>query len=350
VRYIIIGAGAVGGTIGGCLALAGHEVVLTARGAHLDALRRHGLRLSTTSGTEKVLARAIGGPDEIDLRPGDVLVVATKSQDSVAVLNEWAGRPVAGRPVADGGTASLDLPVICAQNGVANERFALRRFSQVYGMCVWLPASHIAPGEVAAYGEPLAGLLWVGRYPAGTDETIERVAADLAGSRFLAPVSPEVMRWKYRKLLGNLGNAVEALCVPPDGGLDGGDAAAAARELGERAAAEGVAVLDAAGIGYATEAAVREARGHHVDFAPVAGTPRRGGSSWQSLTRGTGSIEADFLNGEIVLLGREHGILTPVNEALQLLANRAAADRLPPGSLSPREIAAAAAGASSRDR
>ena len=335
-RYIIIGAGAVGGTIGGCLALAGHEVVLTARGAHLDALRRHGLRLSTTAGTETVLARAIGGPDEIDLRPGDVLVVATKSQDSVAVLTEWARRPVAG-----GGTASQDLPVICAQNGVANERFALRRFSQVYGMCVWLPASHIAPGEVAAYGEPLAGLLWVGRYPAGTDETIERVAADLAGSRFLAPVSPEVMRWKYRKLLGNLGNAIEALCAPPDGGLDG-DAAAAARELSERAAAEGVAVLDAAGIGYATEAAVREARGHHVDFAPVAGTPRGGGSSWQSLTRGTGSIEADFLNGEIVLLGREHGIPTPVNEALQRLANRAAAERLPPGSLSPWEIAGAA--------
>ncbi len=211
-RYIIIGAGAVGGTIGGCLALAGHEVVLTARGAHLDALRGHGLRLSTPSGTEKVLVRAIGGPDEIDLRPGDVLVVATKSQDSVAVLSEWAGQPVAG-----GGTASLDLPVICAQNGVANERFALRRFRQVYGMCVWMPAIHLAPGEVAAYGEPLAGLLWVGRYPAGTDETIERVAADLAGSRFLAPVSPEVMRWKYRKLLGNLGNAIEALCVPPGG-------------------------------------------------------------------------------------------------------------------------------------
>ena len=73
-RYIIIGAGAVGGTIGGCLALAGHEVVLTARGAHLDALRRHGLRLSTPSGTDTVPAPVIGGPDEIDLRPGKAIV------------------------------------------------------------------------------------------------------------------------------------------------------------------------------------------------------------------------------------------------------------------------------------
>jgi 2-dehydropantoate 2-reductase len=74
----------------------------------------------------------------------------------------------------------------------------------------------------------------------------------------------------------------------------------------------------------------------------VPGTTHGGGSSWQSLTRGTGSIEADFLNGEIVLLGREHDVPTPVNEALQRLANRAAADRIPPGSLTPEEVLAAA--------
>jgi 2-dehydropantoate 2-reductase len=336
VRYIIIGAGAVGGTIGGCLALAGHEVVLTARGAHLTALRAHGLRLGTPRGTDRVPVPAAGGPDEIGLKPGDVLVVATKSQDTVAVLGQWAGRPVAG-----GGTASQDLPVICAQNGVANERFALRRFRRVYGMCVWLPATNVAPGVIAAHGQPLAGLLWAGRYPRGTDETIERVAADLAASRFLAPVSEDVMRWKYRKLLGNLGNAVEALTGRRR--LDGAGAPdGAARELTERVTAEGTAVLDAAKIGYASDAEVREVRGNQVDFAPVPGVSYGGGSSWQSLTRGAGSIEADYLNGEIVLLGREHKIPTPVNEALQRLANQAAADRLPPGSLSPAAILAAA--------
>lgn len=161
--------------------------------------------------------------------------------------------------MAGGGSAALDLPVICAQNGVANERFALRRFRRVYGMCVWLPAAHVAPGEVAAHGQPLAGMLWVSRYPAGTDATIERVANDLAGSRFLAPLSPEVMRWKYRQLLGNLGNAIEALCVPPGRELDSA-AEAAVRELSARVTAEGVAVLDAAGIGYASAAEVRAAR------------------------------------------------------------------------------------------
>ena len=333
-RYIIIGAGAVGGTIGGGLALAGHEVVLAARGAHLAALRAHGLRLGTPQRTDLVRVPAIGGPDELDLKPDDVLVLATKSQDSVAVLSQWAGRPVAG-----GGAASQDLPVICAQNGVANERFALRRFRRVYGMCVWLPATNVAPGEIAAHGQPMAGLLWVGRYPGGTDETIERAAADLAASRFLVPVSEDVMRWKYRKLLGNLGNAVEALTGRRRLGASGPQGAA--RELSDRVAAEGTAVLDAAGIRYAGDEELRAVRGRHVDFAPVPGVSYGGGSSWQSMARGAGSIEADYLNGEIALLGREHGVPTPVNETLQRLANRAAADRLPPGSLTAEEILAA---------
>ena len=46
-RYIIIGAGAVGGTIGGQLFAAGHEVVLVARGPHYEALREGGLQLAT---------------------------------------------------------------------------------------------------------------------------------------------------------------------------------------------------------------------------------------------------------------------------------------------------------------
>ena len=53
----------------------------------------------------------------------------------------------------------------------------------------------------------------------------------------------------------------------------------------------------------------------------IGGRRRGGGSSWQSLARGTGTIETDYLNGEIVLLGRLHGVPTPVN--LGLPARRA---------------------------
>jgi len=58
------------------------------------------------------------------------------------------------------------------------------------------------------------------------------------------------------------------------------------------------------------------------------------------LARGTGSIEADYLNGEIVLLGRLHGVDTPANAALQRVANGMARERLPAGSLSIKEVEA----------
>ena len=48
-------------------------------------------------------------------------------------------------------------------------------------------------------------------------------------------------------------------------------------------------------------------RGDLLRLGPVGGRERGGGSSWQSLARGSGTIEADYLNGEIVLLGRLHG-------------------------------------------
>lgn len=334
-RYIVIGAGAVGGTIGGCLFQGGHDVVLVARGAHLDALRAQGLTLATPMGTQTLRIPAVAGPAELQLRGGDVLILSTKGQDTVSVLEQWAWQPV-----RDAGEAAAGLlPVVCAQNGVANERIALRRFRQVYGMCVWLPATHLEPGVVEAQGIPCAGLLPVGRFPAGTDVFTQRFSAALAASRFLAPASDDVMRWKYGKLLGNLANAIEALCGPA--ARDDDDA----RELRQRAHAEGIAVLRAAGIGHAPREEFDAVRGEQVTYGAVDGAARSGGSSWQSLSRGTGTIEADFLNGEIVLLGRIHGVPTPVNETLQRLANQAAAAHRPPGSVAPADILSAAAAA-----
>jgi len=326
-RYIIIGAGAVGGAIGGRLFQSGYEVVLVARGPHLDALRAHGLRLVTPDGRATLPVPAVGSPSELVLRDGDVLVLAVKTQDAAAALADWAWQAVRG------GTVAADsLPVVCAQNGVASERIALRRFRHVYGMCVWLPATHLEPGTVEAQGGPLSGMLHIGRYPSGSDATAVRIGADLARSRLLAPVVTDVMRWKYGKLLANLANAIEAVC-----GYRARDDAAG---LGRRATAEATAVLDAAGIGYASQEESAELRGDRVRIQPINGSPRGGSSSWQSLTRGTGSIEADYLNGEIVLLGREHGVPAPVNEMLQRLANQAARDRTAPGSMTPSEVMA----------
>lgn len=327
VRYIIIGAGAVGGTIGGRLFDGGHEVVLVARGAHLDALRERGLRLELPDRTLTLPVPVVDGPGALVARPDDVLVLGVKTQDTAAVLAEWDGYGATG-------TDGPGPAVVCAQNGVENERLALRRFADVHAMCVWLPCSHLEPGVVQAPCAPLTGILHLGRFPSGADGTTRRIAADLTGSGFDAPVSDDVMAWKYAKLLSNLGNALQAVAGPiGDGPLF---------ELHSRARAEGAAVLDAAGIPYISEAQQARLRGDRVEVQAVNGSVRGGGSSWQSLTRGTGSIEADYLNGEIVLLGRRHGVPTPVNEALRRIANSFARDRRRPGDLTAGEVAALA--------
>jgi hypothetical protein len=117
-----------------------------------------------------------------------------------------------------------------------------------------------------------------------------------------------------------------------------GDAA----ELRRLVRDEGTAVLDIAGFDYSSAAELADVRRDSIRIEPVNGSARAGGSSWQSLTRQTGTIEANFLNGEIVLLGRQYDVPTPVNEALQRLANQAARERMPPGSMTPAQILAAA--------
>ncbi|WP_327144524.1 ketopantoate reductase family protein [Nocardia sp. NBC_01327] len=326
-RFIIIGAGAVGGVIGGRLAQGGNEVVLVARGAHLTALRENGLRLVTPSGTATLAVPAIADPAELgELRADDLLVLAVKSQDTMAAVAQWGRAPVAG-----GGTAADRVALVCAQNGVENERVAQRVFRTVYGLCVWLPATHVEPGIVVAHTAPMSGILTLGRYPHGSDSVIGEFGKRLAASNFDAPVVDDVMRWKYGKLLNNLGNALLAL-------LDTSTDPAA--DLWQACRAEGEAVLNKAGIAYNTEAERQAVQGDRMRMQSIEGAARNGGSTWQSLARETGSVETDYLNGEIALLGRLHGIATPVNDLLQRLVTEHALARRRPGDLPPSRLRA----------
>jgi 2-dehydropantoate 2-reductase len=190
------------------------------------------------------------------------------------------------------------------------------------------PAAHSVPGVVEAYSSPVAGIFDVGRYPSGTDDTAVAIADAFSRSGCVSEPRADIMRWKYRKLLMNLFNSLEALLGPGE----------RPKELTTAIQQEGVAVLAAAGIDVASETEDRERRGDILKMAPVEGSRRGGGSSWQSLSRGLGSIETDYLNGEIVLLGRLHGIPTPANALLQRMAAQAARDKMPPGSLVAQDL------------
>jgi 2-dehydropantoate 2-reductase len=316
VRFIIYGAGAIGGAIGGRLAESGHDVALIARGAHYEALRRNGL---TVESADRIITQdlpTVAEPSELTFGGDDVVVFAMKTQHTEAAAH------------ALGRVAPRQVVAVSAQNGVENERILTRRFSHVYGVCVMCPASHLEPGIVQAYSSPITGLLDIGRWAGPVDDTAVAISDALRASTFESVPRDDIARWKYGKLLMNLGNAVEALC----GHVDGiGPVMRLARE-------EAVGVLGAAGIAFVDRDEDRERRGDLMTIGEIAGRPRGGGSSWQSLARGTGNIEADYLNGEIVMLGRLHGVATPVNELLQRRAGEAAEARTPPGSVDPSEL------------
>lgn len=314
-RYIIYGAGAIGGSIGARLHQAGHGVVLISRGTHLEKLQKDGLTFLTPDETVTLSITSVGHPSGIQFRDDDVVLLTMKSQDTAAALDDL--RATAG-----------DIPVICAQNGVANERMALRQFSRVYGMLVFLPGTLVEPGQVLMHASSIGGLLDAGRYPHGVDSLIEQVASNLTESGFIARPEPQIMRFKYGKLLLNLANSVQALFGTE---AKAGDIVRAVRD-------EAIACYEAAGIEFAQPTEIGQ-RASGITHGEIEGHPHRGGSTWQSLARGSRSIETDYLNGEIALLGSLHGVSTPYNRALQRAASQAAREGRPPGSLKVDELA-----------
>jgi 2-dehydropantoate 2-reductase len=309
-RYVVYGAGAVGGTIAARLFESGCDVSVVARGEHGRLIAERGLTFATPEGTRTLGIPAFDAPARCSFDERTVVLLTMKGQDTDAALRDLAAAAPPG------------TPVVCAQNGVENERRALRLFERVHGMCIMMPTTFLEAGTVIAHASPVTGILDVGRYPYGVDDVDESLAADLRASTFASDAVPRIMDRKYAKLLANLRNAILALA-----GVEASRSA-----LYDRAVDEARACFRAAGI------VADESDKRSLAAFPVNGVDRGGGSSWQSLARGAGSIETDYLNGEIVLLGRLHGIATPVNAMLQRLANHASCSGAPPASRSLEEL------------
>ena len=200
--YVLYGAGAVGGVIGGRLARAGHDVTLVARGEHLARILADGLVLDTAEGRYAVRAAATDTAAGIEWRDDTVVLLAVKSHQTDAALADLVRH------------APGTVPVVCVQNGVSNEPATLRRFAHTYAVTVMLPSQHLEPGVVVQGCHPVPGILDIGRYPSGTDQVTERVSDDLRSAGFESVPRPDIMAWKYRKLVTNAVGDVSA--VLPD--------------------------------------------------------------------------------------------------------------------------------------
>jgi len=311
-RFVFYGLGAIGGGLAAILARSGRDVIGIARGAQLEAVKAGGLRVRAPEIDEIVKFPCVGAPSEIDFRPDDVIFLTMKTQDTKAALEDLRKCGV------------RDQAIVCTQNGIENERLALRVFPNVYGAVVMMPVDFVKPGEVAINCSPKLGVFNIGRYPQGVDVVAEDVCRALDSAGFAGFPDSDVMPGKYGKLLLNLSNVLDAAGGEPGRKSD----------LSKMASVEAKQVLETCGIAYTTD----YRRDDLMRMTPVPGVKRTGSSSAQSLVRGAGSIETDYLNGEIVLTGRLNGVPAPVNEFLCELGRRLVVEGIAPGSLSAEEL------------
>ena len=322
-RYIIYGAGGVGSVIGASLSSHGHQVVLVGNPEHVESVRKDGLRFITPDGATNLRVEAFRTAEEIaPFGDGDVVLLTAKSQHTVRCLGQLKN---AG--------ASRALPIFCCQNSIWNEPTASRVFDKVYGVVVSLPATFLKPGEVETPLNGIKGHIEVGLYPTGTDRVAEEVVRCLGESDFDASLNGTVMKAKAAKCLLNLMNPFDAITDTK-----------ASDEFTQRVRGEAERIWSAAGIEWEPVEAYNK-RSRLIRPPSTSGSEKRS-STWQSLARGTGNVEAEQINGDLVRLGRFLGIDAPYNECLWRVSSDMALRNEKPGRYSVSDLERMIAGRS----
>jgi 2-dehydropantoate 2-reductase len=293
--YLVFGAGAVGSVLAAYLARRGHRVVAVARKEHARAIERQG-GIRTVSRAETFLVPV----ETTTTLPGEL------PADCVVFLTVQA-------PDVTGALESLhsyaaEHPIVTWQNGIRAEGTASPYCRSLYGGVVRFTATMLIPGEVRLRAP---GKLILGRYPDGEDALAKSMVSDLGEAGFTAAESPDIQTEKALKLLVNLVSGPPVLLE-----RTGREPVLArvqvavleeARTVFDKA---GIAARPVSGIGETVE----ELLAH---FRAGGSAPDTSGgiynSTWQNLHHGRPRLENDFYHGEIVRLGREVGVDTPVN-------------------------------------
>lgn len=284
----VMGAGAVGCYFGGLLARAGQQVTLIARPAHVEAItKQHGLRFESARLNGIVPVRATDDPS--GATGADVVLFCVKSADT-----ETAGREIA--PHLKAGAT-----VICLQNSVDNaERLQAIIPQTVLPAAVYVAAEMAGPGHILHHGR--------GDLIIGASDASESIAAAFNAAQIPTSVSKSVIAVLWEKLIINCAyNALSATGHLPYGRLI---EVPGAREVMSSAIDECVAVASKLDIAIPADI-------HARALALVEVMPKQYSSTAQDLARGK-PTEIDYLNGHVVKKGREVGVPTPTNLALQV--------------------------------
>jgi 2-dehydropantoate 2-reductase len=295
-RVCIVGCGAVGSLFAAHLATL-DDVEVWAYDAyreHVDAINAQGLRLS---GAGDVVGRPRATADAAELPPCDLGIVATKAmhtEDAVAAT---------AHAFADGAVASV-------QNGVGNEETIAAHVPRVIRGTTFPAGKLLGPGHVQwdVKGDTTFGPFEPS--PARSDE-IERLADACTRSGMPAAAVGDARPAQWRKVIFNAStNPIGALT-----GLTHGRVCedAALRRLVSGLVDEGKAVAAAQGIELDADP---EALIDHAAKPEVAYDHK---ASMLQDVEAHRRTEVDFLNGGIARFGREHGVPTPLNDAVAAL-------------------------------
>jgi 2-dehydropantoate 2-reductase len=292
-RFLVVGAGGVGGYFGTRLAAAGHEVTFVARGPHLAAIQEHGLVVRSQLGELRSAAAAV--PTVADAGPADVVLVAVKLWDTEDVAARLA-------PVVAAGARVMSL-----QNGVTKDD-ALRAHvpaEAVLGGVCYISAVIAEPGVVVHNGTMQK--LVFGEFDGRPSKTTDALLAACAEAGIDAAASTDITRVTWEKFVFLVGmSATTASVRQPIGVVR---ATPATRELLRDVMAEAVAVGRASGVDFADDF-VDERLGF-IDTLPEG----MAASMHHDLLRGS-RLELPWLSGAVAGLGERLGVPTPRNRTV----------------------------------
>jgi 2-dehydropantoate 2-reductase len=319
-RIAIIGAGAIGSVIGGLLSKAGEDVTLIGRKPHVDAVNRNGLVLDGEAGR---IVIQVNAAEDLDFKP-DLALLTVKAQDVVSSVRK-------AQPSLSG------THLVTMQNGVRSDDqvAGLLGKENIISSVVTFNGQFLEPGK-ASYSIPFSKTALLIGEPFGNKGSRLQTLSALLNKAIGTDISEDIRAAHWTKLIWNLQTAVPAIT-----GLSYQDSYQypEVRELAISLLKEGLKVIKAARIktanvsGFPMEPIETMAR----ESLPMASTMLKKiaeslgkvpvlGSTLQSIKRGT-STEVDYLNGEIVNLGKEMGIPTPTNSLTVGLVHQVEATR-----------------------
>jgi len=292
-RVAMLGAGAMGGYYGARLANAGEDVVFVARGAHLQALKSHGLRVKTADAETIVRVTAVGQTDAVG--PVDLVLFCVKSYDTDTAAESLG-------PLMTPHTLVLTL-----QNGLDNvETIAsvVGREAVLVGS-VYVALQRVAPGVIVHAGGE--GTIVFGELAGGPTERTWRLAEVLQRAGIRHEVSTDMLRILWEKFLFIAGvGGVTALARSGIGPLL---ASAEGQRLLTASCAELGAVARAEGVQLGDEAV------HRIFKQAASLAPQWQSSMARDLEVGR-RLEVEALSGAVVRRGRTYDIPTPVHQAI----------------------------------